>query len=144
MWETDGEAAREEQGAGEGTSECGVRRRLAKRRKLGCELENFPRVETPPLHFEGIRPNKMGTREAQSQKGILTGGDFREGLCNRRHIGLCLYHLLTVLVGQALNKLEPTCSSESEALSHGTGNAVALSLTFITRLLGSNIIFIHD
>lgn len=81
MWETDGEAAREEQGAGAGARERGVPRRLATWLKTDWELENFlPFVEMPPLHFDGIRTNSRAQGEARSRKGILIGGDFTEGL----------------------------------------------------------------
>ena len=69
MWETDGEAAREEQGAGASAGERGVPRRLATWLKTGWELENFlPWVERPPLHFEGIRTNSRAQGEARSRK----------------------------------------------------------------------------
>ena len=110
MWETDGEAAREEQGAGASAGECGVPRSLATWLKTGWELENFlPWVERPPLHFEGIRTNSRAQGEARSRKGILIGGDFMEGLMQYKTCRSCLYYLLTVLEDQALNELEPTC-----------------------------------
>lgn len=74
-WETGGEAAREEQGAGSGAREpWGYRGRLATWSKTGWELENFfPWVEMPPLHFEGIEQTR-GHREARSRKDVLIGG----------------------------------------------------------------------
>ena len=101
----------------------------------GWEPENFlPWVEMPPLHFEGTRTNR-GQGEARSRKRILTGGDFTEGLIAVEDMQACLYYLLTVLVDQALNELEPTCSSKSGAQSQGTDNVM---------VLGPNVICIHD